>query len=570
MVNDPLLGIATRQRPSAANYGTPQSKPSRNTPTRQVKNSAGGYVFTVDPIGRLYRFLTLGVDGPTYYTSATDLAQENAKIVYAFADGSVTDSDGAPIVNSHRILVDAIVEISTQGRAPRQNPALFALAIAASNGADHERRYALQSLPQVARTATHLFLFLNYVQNFRGWGPQLTKYVGNWFVVKDPDALAYQMVKYRQREGWTHRDVLRKAHPKSDNPHTRALFDWACGRKPELDALPRIVQGYIKASGVDTTVADQRSLVAEYGLPWETLTDAALGDAATWRALIDSNSLPLTAMIRQLPRLTSLGLLTPGGKDNRLAEVTKRLTDAEYLHKSRIHPINVLVALRTYASGMSARGSSSWSPIQQVIDALDQAFYASFKNVRPTGKRIRFANDVSGSMTAAVSGLPLQCREATAALSLISASVETDYDIVKFTSAGGRSRYVTGWGSRDSGLEPMGISPRMRLDQAIKVAQDSNWGGTDCSLPMTDATEKGLKFDAFVVLTDNDTYAGRIHPFEALKQYRAKSGIHDAKLIVVSMTASNFSIADPSDPGMLDISGMDSTVPNVISDFIRG
>lgn len=568
MVNDPLGNIATRERPSAKNYGTPQSKPSRNTPSAQVQNRAGGYVFKIDPLAQLRRFLTLGVDGGTYYASAKDLAVENAKVVFAFAEGKV---DG--VEDSHRVLVDEIVAISTAGRAPKQNPALFALAVAASNGQDHERRYALQNLRQVARTATHLFLWLNYVQNFRGWGPALVKYVGEWFVgtaaePRNADNLAYQVVKYRSREGWTHRDVLRKAHPRTTDPHTKALFEWVCQRQPDVDALPRIVQGFIKAQAVDTTVSDQRALVAEYGLPWETLTDAALTEAATWRTLIDTpNALPLGALLRQLPRLTKLDLLTVGRKDNRLEEVIRRLTDAEYLHKSRIHPINVLVALRTYAGGMSARGSSQWVPSQPVVDALDKAFYASFKNVEPTGKRIRFACDTSGSMTSAVSGLPLSCVEAVAALTLVSANVEREYDIVRFSAGSGG-----GWGrsGANSGLASMGISPRMRLDQAMREASNSAWGGTDCSLPITDAMAKNLNFDAFVILTDNDTWAGNIHPFEALKKYRAKTGIHDAKMIVVAMTSMNYSIADPSDANMLDVSGFDSTVPNVIGDFIRG
>ena len=93
--------------------------------------------------------------------------------------------------------------------------------------------------------------------------------------------------------------------------------------------------------------------------------------------------------------------------------------------------------------------------------------------------------------------------------------------------------------------------------------------GTDCALPMVYATEKGLKIDTFVVYTDNETWAGAIHPHQALAEYRRKSGI-DAKLIVVGMTATEFSIADPTDPGMLDVVGFDAAVPSLISEFARG
>ena len=43
-----------------------------------------------------------------------------------------------------------------------------------------------------------------------------------------------------------------------------------------------------------------------------------------------------------------------------------------------------------------------------------------------------------------------------------------------------------------------------------------------------------------------------------------------AKLIVVGMTATKFTIADPSDPGMLDVVGFDAAAPRVMADFARG
>jgi len=93
--------------------------------------------------------------------------------------------------------------------------------------------------------------------------------------------------------------------------------------------------------------------------------------------------------------------------------------------------------------------------------------------------------------------------------------------------------------------------------------------GTDCSLPMLHARNTGMAVDTFVVYTDNETWAGNVLPHVALQQYRDATGI-PAKLIVVGMTASGFSIADPDDAGMLDIAGFDSAVPYLTTDFSRG
>jgi 60 kDa SS-A/Ro ribonucleoprotein len=71
------------------------------------------------------------------------------------------------------------------------------------------------------------------------------------------------------------------------------------------------------------------------------------------------------------------------------------------------------------------------------------------------------------------------------------------------------------------------------------------------------------------MFTDSETWAGEVHPHHALASYRRATGI-PARLIVVGMTATRFTVAEPSDPGMLDVAGFDTAVPNVMSDFARG
>lgn len=173
---DALRGIHLR--------ATAQSVPAD---PRQVRNEAGGFAFEVTPEVRLRRFLLLGTDGGTYYVGAQELTKDNAEVVLEFARHRTAD------------LVAEVVAISTAGRAPRQHPALFALAAAASLGDEQGRRTALDALPLVARTGTHLFLFVRYSEQFRGWGRGLRRAVGDWYLDKPVEALAYQVVKYRSR-----------------------------------------------------------------------------------------------------------------------------------------------------------------------------------------------------------------------------------------------------------------------------------------------------------------------------------------------------------------------------------
>ena len=122
-----------------------------------------------------------------------------------------------------------VVEISESGRAPKNDPALFVLAMAAGLGDDATRAAALAALPQVARTGTHLFHWLQYVKAFRGWGRGVRRGGGAAGTrAKSPRELAYQLLKYQSRDGWSHRDALRLAHPKArDRASTTLLFRFA-------------------------------------------------------------------------------------------------------------------------------------------------------------------------------------------------------------------------------------------------------------------------------------------------------------------------------------------------------
>ena len=116
-------------------------------------------------------------------------------------------------------------------------------------------------------------------------------------------------------------------------------------------------------------------------------------------------------------------------------------------------------------------------------------------------------------------------------------------------------------------LSLLDIIPKMRLDTVLDRVDNLPFGGTDCALPMLYALKKGLKFDAFVIYTDSETWAGKIHPTKALQKYRNETGI-PAKLIVVGMSGDPFTIADENDSGMMDVCGFDTSAPGVISDFI--
>jgi 60 kDa SS-A/Ro ribonucleoprotein len=242
-----------------------------------------------------------------------------------------------------------------------------------------------------------------------------------------------------------------------------------------------------------------------------------------------------------------------------------RLASTDAIRKARVHPLALLAALKTYGGGHGVRGSGMWTPVGQVVDALDGAFYLAFENATTTGKRVMLALDVSGSMVTPVHGMPfLSCRAASAAMALVTAAREPNHRFVAFTN--GQYPSLHSASGYSSGLTPLVISPRQRLDDVVKMTETLPFGGTDCALPMVEALKHRWEVDVFVIYTDSETWAGNIHPAQALREYRERMGI-PAKLVVVGMTSNGFSIADPNDAGMLDVVGFDTATPEVISGF---
>ena len=382
--------------------------------------------------------------------------------------------------------------------------------------------------------------------------------IAGWYLARPADELAYQAVKYRQRNGWSHRDLLRLAHPLTDDLARRDLFDWVC-RGTVGPKVPSIIHASVALANASTAEA-AAALIRAHDLPREAVSTALLNEPVIWEALLER--MPMTALVRNLAKLTSIGVIKPF--DGSLPLVLSALGDAERIRRARLHPLAILLALRTYAQGRGDKGSLTWEPVPQIIDALNAAFYTAFQSVVPTGKRLLLALDVSGSMSGGrVAGTALTPREASVAMALTTAATEANYHIVGFTASDGLN-----W-ANGTGMKPLPLTPSMRLDDAVPVVSGLPFGRTDCALPMLYALEKRLDVDAFVIYTDSETWAGQIHPVQALRTSRERTGI-PAKLVVVGMVSNGFSIADPNDAGMLDVVGFDTAAPAVIANFVRG
>lgn len=523
-------------------------KPNQKEQARpdQVKNNAGGFVFKLDPWKQLDRFLILGSDSNTYYQTARELTRQNAVVVEAC------------YTLDYAKTIAIITGISVEGRAPKNDPAIFALALGALNEDVKVRQAVFSEMYKVCRTATHIFQFIDTVRALgKGWGRGLKNAVAKFYTDTPVDQLAYQIVKYRNRHNYSHTRLLQTSHPKFDfeKDNVRSeMFKWVVGKEFNREVVPQQVVNFINLQAPGAPVIN---ILREHpNTPWEAIPTEALNNPEVWKLLLPG--MGLTALMRNLGKMSTVGVLKSLSKEE--AVVVSKLRDEEAIKKSRLHPMNILFAMKTYASGQGFRGTNRWPVNREVVSALEAAFYLSFGTLQPGKKRTFIGLDVSGSMTASIANSNLQCREAAAAMAMVTFRQEPQVILRGFTSSSGS------WGRGSTGLEDLGVGRNDNLDTVLKKVYRSNFGATDCSLPMRYAIDNKLDVDQFVIYTDNETYAGKEHPFTVLKEYRKRSGIM-ARMVVVGMTSTGFSIADPNDPLSLDVVGFDTAAPALIANL---
>ncbi|XP_060590928.1 RNA-binding protein RO60-like [Ruditapes philippinarum] len=565
---------------------------------KQVRNNEDGYVHKLDDLKRLQRFLIMGTEGGSYYAKEQTLTRENIECL----DRLIKDGKGLQAVNE-------IKEVSVNRRNVKQNSVLLAYSICARNNDKDTKRAAYAVISEVCRIPTHLFMFVKFCEQESkndikdavfvgsGWGRAHKRAISKWYTnfVNQPEKLARLVSKFKNREGWTHKDLLRVSHTstrdrsvgfilrfivrgleKAREMYIDNAMDTDNDTISQLDRLDKLFTAFEKASNC-SDVQELCSLVREYELTWEQCNSALLKSKEVWMALLPH--MPIEAAVRNLGRMTSYGLFTDksdseklilekilsiGTLDESVARTESKIdTDdseakgdqsrVKAKRKNLLHPFKILLAIITYKAGKGDKGSLKWIPNKNIIMALDTAFYQAFEGVEPTGKKFYLGVDVSGSMSQGVLGIEnMTCATAAAAMMMVTARTEQNCIIKGF--------------SYD--MRNIGIKPTDSLAEVEKKMNVIPMGSTDCAKPMLDAMENKIKdIDVFVIYTDNETWFGRIHPCEAIRQYRKYSERPNAKLVVVGMCATEFTIADQDDQNMIDVVGFDSAAPRLLSEF---
>lgn len=503
-------------------------------------NSCGKETFIVSDIELLKRFLVLGSETGTYYISQKDLTKMHIECLERLIKNK-----------EFQKILDLLNEYST--KVYKKDYLIFVLAriCAISLKPDeHElidfRNKIIEIVLQVCTIPTHLFMFIELYKSIKkglyqssGWNPKIKNLVSSFYNSKSDQQLCYHITKYQSRNNWTHKDLIRLIHLKDTNTVRNSIYRYIIkGELPEIEYL-RDFERLKSEENLDTII----ELMQKHNFVREHLPTQWLNEKRVWEQLY--KKMPLTAMLRNLNKLTSLGVI-----DN----IDDKLT-SESIRNAKVHPLQILIALKMYNQGKSHKGKQTWAPIQKISNQLNDAFYKSFENVEKIkDKKILIAMDVSGSMTcSSVCGIDcMMASEVSCAMAMVLEYQFENVDIMGFSDD-----FVT-----------LPITYGRRLDDNLKTISNMTFGRTDISLPFKWANQKKKKYDCVIVFTDCETNCNSCPPSEALRKYRKTQHIN-TKLIVCATSSNSFTIADPNDMNMLDVCGFDSSVPTIINDFIK-
>jgi 60 kDa SS-A/Ro ribonucleoprotein len=251
-----------------------------------------------------------------------------------------------------------------------------------------------------------------------------------------------------------------------------------------------------------------------------------------------------TAVLRNLNKLTQLGLLCSEGSANGVtaeaAGVLAMLSDCSRLEKARVHPLDLLVAMDTYAKGHGEKGSLEWDPEKPIVAALEAAFYALTKHIStsysPSALRVCVGIDLRASMLAQVGSTT--ARKAAAATAMVWRALQPAWPIFLFG---------------ESGTCPLPISADSSLSDVLARMESTPPAPADPASLLSSAADENEQYDAFVVFTARGVYHGDEPLADHLSVYRQLAGKPEAMLISVTMSPSGTAIFDTKEAGMVDL-----------------
>jgi 60 kDa SS-A/Ro ribonucleoprotein len=333
-------------------------------------------------------------------------------------------------------------------------------------------------------------------------------------------------------------DIIRMVHPLPKTARQEALYGYMLERPHDVECLPAVVRDYEAfKSGASSDIPD---------VPFSKLTALNLTDQA-WAKIAERASWQTTRM--NLNTFARHGVFT---RPSLVQTIAERLRDPDAISKAKAFPYQLLAAYTTADVAVP----------NEIREALQDAMQTAIGNVPAVGGRVYVCPDVSGSMSAPVTGYR---KGATSIMRCIDVAALVAASVLKKNAAAEVIPF-------EQDVVTIKVNARDSImTNAGKLAAIGG-GGTNCSAPLAWLNARKAKGDLVIFISDNESWVdtAQARGTATMKEWgRFKSRNPRAKLACIDVQPYGTTQATER-TDILNIGGFSDAVFDVLARFQTG
>lgn len=492
---------------------------TKTAPKTDVVNEAGGTAYQLDSDHALAQLAATGCLSATFYKSAETQLDEIIKL--------------ADKADPHYL--GQVAVFARKRGYMKDMPALLAAILAKRDVATLKKIFPIViDNGKMVRNFVQMIRSGKFGRTSLGTAPK--KLVANWLNSRNDRQLLQSSVGNDPSIA----DVIKLAHPKAPDASRQAFYNYLLDKEHDARLLPEVVQQF------EAYKKKQSNVVPD--VPFELLTALPLGKPE-WTEIAKDMNWHATRM-----NLNTFNRHKVFEDPAMVRMVADRLKNPEMIRKARVFPYQLLVAYM-FATEVP----------HDIREALQDAMEVALENIPEIDGKIFVFPDISGSMSASVTGdravaSKVTCRDLAALVSAALVRKNRSTEIIPFSDK----------------IASFNFNPRDSVMTNVEKLSRLPSGGTDCSAPMKELARRGDKVDLIVYVSDNmswaDSYAGQVGGYatqtmEAYAEIKKKNP--KVKLVMLD-GCPNASTQAKERADILNIGGFSDVAFEMIADFAAG
>lgn len=441
---------------------------------------------------------------------------------------------------------------------------------------------------ELCQSDEEFFCFIKYYTQLRRQNKMpssVEKLVRKFYMKKTPLELAQSVAKFNGLHKWSHKDLIKLAHVKSDTPLKNVVINYILTRKPtdkETEEQQKILDIIKKSDELRSTQEPVNAIpiLSELKLTIQQVSPSLRQNGEIWAASLENMS--IQEILPCLGKLYKLGLLKPNTTVTNY--LTNLLTDSEKIKASGVHPVEVFTFMKRLEKGgkpmdpkllnhlknekklseedIKKAKTRTEAKCSHILSALLKCFNLACSNVPSTNKRYFVTIDVTEKAKNALctGNKVLTLLEAAVVYTILLLRVEKDVVIATY---------------KDDKINLISVEKKISFSDLLEKVKAQSSEYSLIFSPIEWATSEKKHVDVFVNFIHNDHASSvpkekKQSKIDSIIKYRTKVNLPKTKLINFAVVNRSMPVFVDKPPSVLDILGFDVTACKVAECFSRG